>query len=134
MKAPSIAVESIHSEVLGRPQELSRILVSYQLSFDKPVIDGGVLSVRFRLVKDIGLARTTVTGVVILDVDLHEAKEAEEVLSESSKPALAEYVILRLQPLILLIEDYMGLPPIPITPPAPPDGESDRHKVPGLYQ
>ena len=138
MNAPTITLESVHSEVVARPQGPTAVAVAVHVNFDKPVREGNTVTVRFRLVKDTTLVRTTVTGVlVITSQDEKELRELLDSLGNQKKPplGLVEYVLLRTQPLILLIEDYMGLPPIPVPPP-PRQGEVKEVRTGGvnLYQ
>ena len=72
---------------------------------------------------------------MITSEDESELDELMKMFSDPRKPpmGIVEYIVLRLQPLILLAEDYMGVPPIPVLPPNPKQGAQNR-RMPPLYQ
>lgn len=119
MEPPLITVDTIHSEVIARPGHPTPASARVQIELGEPIRNGRILSVGFTLSKETPFARTVVTGVVAITSDSdEELDELAKRLAEDSgpPPEILWYVLLRLQPLILLVEDYMGVPPIPVLP------------------
>ena len=131
MNPPSIMVDSIHSEIISRTPIQQPVKIGLKINFDKPTREKNTLMVRFKLIKDTTMVRTTITGQITVTSDSgEELDNLEKTFRNPNQPpmGLIEYIILKLQPLILLAEDYMGAPPLPVLP-VPPNQQQQPVKT-----
>ena len=113
----SVLVDSVFAEVLDRGSGAGEVRVRVSLLESR--FSGRRFSARFRLVKESGSSRVSLSGVVSAEADSDEEAEALRRAVESGENGfLAGVIMVRTLPVILHIEESMGVPPIPVLPEA----------------
>lgn len=117
-------IDKVSSEVVSR--NISEpINVNININVDSPSLSGNNLSFRFRFRKEMGLAHTHIEGSVVLQAldgnELNMIKNIEKKIREGEiHPLVISIIIIKTQPLVLHLEDAMGIIPVAVPPPPPP--------------
>ena len=126
-----LEIDSVRADIVRRRAD-GPVRFQMTVSFEQASVNGESVVVPFRVVRDTGFVRGILLGRVYLYPDRESLESVlREVNSEKKPPGLFNLVFLKSQAIFLLLEDYMGVPPIPVLPVV--GGESRRSDV-SLYQ
>lgn len=114
-----IVADSVIAEVINRnPSRDNRVAV--HLNFESVVMDERGLVARFKLSKETFNSRVFVSGILSAEPSNdEERRKLEHVAKNQGKPDpfLVSAILIRTQPVILHVEELLGVPPLPIPPP-----------------
>lgn len=132
----NITADSVIAEVVNRiPVKENKVLV--HLNIDTQETRDNTTTIRFKLTKETVNTRVSITGILTIHTETREDQEKLRKILETKKhpnPILASVIIMKTQPVILHIEELLGVPPIPIPPPDTQEEQPKKRDDNVIYQ